>query len=87
MSYSIEDCPVVLREGFEYYARKVLAAGRTRFSAEMIINRMRWYAQIETNDPDYKINNNWKKPLAEDLMRRCPEFAGFFETRERRDDV
>jgi hypothetical protein len=82
---SIDDVPSNVKKAFEYYARKAKAKGRKRFSATMIINRMRWYTQIESNDPEWKINNNWSRPMAEDLVKRCPEFGGFFEFRDRWD--
>jgi len=48
---------------------------------------MRWHINIETKDPDgFKINNNHSRGYAQMLMDECPEFDGFFRTREQQKD-
>lgn len=67
------------------YARQAKSAGRQRFSMDMIFHRMRWYTQVETNDPDFKLNDHYTAFYARMIMRDHPdEFAEFFETRTQR---
>ena len=69
---------------FEEFAREARKAGRTRFSAHMIGNRMRWYTQIETTGDEYKVNNNHLPYYAKLLMLLYPdEFGEFFQRRDR----
>ena len=70
---------------FVQYACDAKAAGRQRYSAKAILERIRWHVSIETAGDAFKINNNWAPDLARKLARELPdEFADFFETRERR---
>ena len=45
---------------FCYFADKVIKAGHNKYSAEAIFNQIRWYTTVETNDGEYKINNDYK---------------------------
>lgn len=65
------------------YALEAKARGRRRFSIAMITERIRWYTTIETDDDEYKINNNHKAFYARKLMED-PRFAGLFQIREQR---
>jgi hypothetical protein len=68
---------------FEKFAFDAIRAGRERFSADMIFNRMRWYTQIETcDDSGFRLNNNYRTLLARLFMILHPEHDGWFEIRE-----
>jgi len=63
------------------YAAKARAAGFTRFSINMIVERIRWYHHIEQGDHEFKIDNYFRSRYARKLMEDDPTFVGFFELR------
>lgn len=71
-------------ELFHRFAMQVKNSGRTRYSADAILHRIRWHMDIDTNAADdFKINNNWSSRYARKLMKEHPTvFGGFFEVRE-----
>lgn len=69
---------------FVEFAEQVRARGKTRYSADAILHRIRWWSDVERQSGEYALNNNWTSYLARRLMRERPEFDGFFETRERK---
>jgi hypothetical protein len=79
------DNPVVY-EYFLRFALDAIEAGRTRFSARAIGERIRWYTQIETNDPDYKINDHYWPYYARLLTGTDERFASFFVLKSTRFD-
>jgi hypothetical protein len=81
--YPIDDVPMALRNEFEIWSRYAKDRGCKRFSAKMVLCQIRWYTMMKTGDDGFKVNDKWCKTLAEWLMRERPEFAGFFETRDR----
>lgn len=70
-----------LFEVFEKYTFDVIAKGRKYFSAEMIINRIRWYSQVEANNDRFKINNDAKPYYARLFEHKHPQHKGFFRKR------
>jgi len=73
-------------EMFKKLAMQVKRIGFKRFSAEMIVNQIRWKSAIKTKNDDFKINNNYKAFLSRKLMQEVPEMEGFFETRKSKAD-
>ena len=71
---------------FAQFAEQALRAGRERFSAHAIGERIRWYTAIETTDMDYKINDHHWPYYARLLMEIDSRFEGFFEVRDSRFD-
>lgn len=67
---------------FRLFALQLLQAGRTRISHGTIIERMRWESAINAG-PDYKINQNFGRPMAENFVSDYPEYEGVFEFRKR----
>lgn len=63
---------------FLRFARQAKRAGMKRYGAKSIVERIRWHIAIETNDPEYKLNNNYTSRYARLLEREYPEFEGFF---------
>ena len=63
------------------YAQRVIAAGRARFSAYAIFNRLRWHYAFESTDRTFKLNNNLQPHYARLWIRDHPKYPGFFTLR------
>ena len=66
---------------FKKYTHQAIRAGRDRFGAQSIIERIRWYTAIETKGDSFKINNNHARYYARLFMREHPVYEDFFRTR------
>ena len=66
---------------FKRFAFEARAAGRKRFGAAAICERIRWHVAVERKNDDFKVNNNFRSCLARLMIFDHPEFADFFETR------
>lgn len=77
--------PVVYRL-FKDYAWVVKRAGRSRFSADAIVQRIRWFMAFEGDGrEEFKINDHYTALYARKLMTEEPDaFGGFFELRKTR---
>lgn len=70
-------------EMFEGLALKVKNQGFKTYSAKTIMEVIRWHEDIDTNTCErFKINNNYTSLYVRALIRKRPEFIGFFELRE-----
>jgi hypothetical protein len=69
-------------QAFERFALEAVRAGRQRIGAKALWERMRWWSTVESNDPEFKLNNNWTAHLARKWQRLHPEHADLFATRE-----
>ena len=58
--------------------------GITRWSADALFHVLRWETAASTNDLALKVNNNYSRLAARDLMSQYPELQGFFELRVRK---
>lgn len=67
---------------FYKFAKDAKNAGRKRFSGWMLINRIRWYTDIETSGKTFKIANDYIGLYVRLLIYYYPEFEGFFVMRE-----
>jgi len=63
------------------FTNKVINRGFRNFSAESIINQIRWFTSIETTGDVFKINNDLKPYYARQFMKDNPQHQGFFRTR------
>jgi uncharacterized membrane protein len=70
-----------LYEAFKQYSANAINSGYKYFSAEMIINRMRWYSMIEAKDDSFKIRNDVKPFFARMLMANNEKYNNFFKLR------
>ena len=69
---------------FRTFAVQLQRAGNLRFSADMVMHRVRFEAVMTWNkSKGFKINNDFTALYARELMRE-PRFAGVFETRRRK---
>lgn len=71
-------------EAFKKFATQVKDTGKNSYSAKSIFERMRWHSEIETVGESFKLCNNYTAHYARKLMNDCPEFEGFFRTKELR---
>lgn len=68
-------------EHFSMFAFQAINAGRQRFGAKAICERIRWYVAMEWKGEPYKINNNYVSRLARKFIDDCPQYSYLFETR------
>ena len=64
---------------FRELAFEMHQTGRERYSAETIINVMRWHHDLSTTGKPFKISNDFKPLYARLLVNKHPEFEGFFQ--------
>jgi len=69
-------------EGFIKYSLELIKAGKTKISAYLIFERMRWEAAISVNLDGYKLNNNFRPYYARKFMEEFPQYAGYFTLRQ-----
>lgn len=68
---------------FKQYANQMKESGREHYSAEIIINQIRWHHDIKSNGADvFKISNDFKPLYARLLVYKFPEFKDFFQFRQ-----
>lgn len=68
-------------EVFDRFAREIVRAKRDQFGVSLIVERIRWFTNIETDSADgFKISNNMKPYYARLWMRNNPKHKGLFKT-------
>ena len=66
-------------ELFKDYTFQAIAAGVKSYGAQAIIERIRWYSQVETkSDDNYKISNSHVAFYARKFMKEFPQHDTFF---------
>lgn len=93
--------PLTIEEQFEIYnqanphiwyafmeeAFEQLRQGRKHLSAKAIIEKLRYETNLRAKDfQKFKINNSFTSLYARKLIEEFPEFASFFELRERKEE-
>ena len=66
---------------FKQFARDAYHAGPARFSAQSIIERIRWKTSVEARGGEFKINNDFVACYARKFHHENPHLDGFFRTR------
>lgn len=67
---------------FERFAFEAIGAGRERFGAKAIWERLRWELGVRVVGAEApKLNNNHTAYYAREFVRRNPKHAGLFEFR------
>ena len=61
---------------------QAIERGFQHYSIQSIFERIRWHADIETDDPEFKLNNNHRPYYARLFMEDFPKHEDFFRTRE-----
>lgn len=69
-------------ELFRRFAFELRDAGRKRYSAKALIERIRWHMATSSTEEEFKINNVFTSRYVRKLVEQCPEFEGFFELRK-----
>ena len=67
---------------FKKFARQAQTNGRSYFGARSIGERIRWYVNVETTDPEFKINDHFWPFYVRLLIQEDPSFATFFRQRK-----
>ena len=73
-------------EHFEKQALKAIEKGRTKISAKLIINWIRWNEFLRSTDKSFKINDAYQSYYARYFIDKHPEHAGVFELRKLRNE-
>ena len=63
---------------FKDYTFEAINSGRNKYSQWAIINRIRWYSEIETKGGEFKISNDYICFYARLFHARYPEHSDFF---------
>lgn len=61
-------------KAFEEQALKAIAKGRTKISAKLIINWIRWHEYLESPDMDFKINDAYQSYYARFFIEKYPQY-------------
>jgi hypothetical protein len=72
-------------EAFQRYTFELLRAGRTAYSSDAILHRIRWDSAIQTSGTPFKISNNHSAYYARKFHAAFPQHDGFFRTNELRE--
>jgi hypothetical protein len=72
-----ENNPLVFEE-FKNLAFKIKNTGRKKYSAEAILQVLRWHRDLQTTGEPFKISNNFRSMYARLLVHNYPEFKEFF---------
>lgn len=67
----------------ELYAFKAIAAGRTQYGVQSILEMVRWHKdmRIAPDEDGFKLSNNHAAYYARLFHTKNPKYAGFFKTR------
>jgi hypothetical protein len=74
-------------KAFEEQVFKAINKGRTKISAKLIINWIRWHEFLESNDKNFKINDAYQSYYARYFIEKNPEHSEIFEFRKLRNEV
>lgn len=68
---------------FRRFALEAVQSGRARFGGAMIIQRIRYFVEIETKGDVVKINNDFEPYYVRMFVAKFPQHEGLFELRRR----
>jgi len=71
---------------FKRFTFEAIAAGRKYFSAEAIINQIRWHTMVTTKGDCFKLNNDYKAFFSRLFAAEHPEHSDFFRFRKSKAD-
>ena len=54
-----------------------------RYSAQAVIERIRWETSVREKGSKFKFSHNWRSFYAKKFMNDFPEYDGFFTTRSK----
>lgn len=73
-------------KAFEEQAMRAINKGRTKLSAKLIINWIRWHEFLESNDLNFKLNDAYQSYYARHFVEKYPEFKDVFDFRKLRNE-
>ncbi len=76
--------PHIYKE-FEEQVLKSIEKGRTKISAKLIINWIRWNSFVNTGESP-RINDAFQSYYPREFIKRHPEYEGIFEMRKLRNE-
>lgn len=71
---------------FESQAIEAINRGRTKLSAKLIINWIRWNEILKTSEENFKINDAFQSYYARLFIENHPQHEGVFELRRLRNE-
>lgn len=71
---------------FEEQALRAINKGRTKISAKLIINWIRWHEFIESTDKNFRVNDAFQSYFARLFVEKYPEHKDIFEFRKLRNE-
>ncbi|MCG7592438.1 hypothetical protein [Mycobacterium sp. PSTR-4-N] len=74
---------VLIRLAREWITR----TGRHKVGISALFERTRWEIAITTNDPEFKLNNNYRAYYARLMMAEHPDLADLFQLRSSEADA
>ena len=66
---------------FKQFTFEAIRKGHRYFSIALVTERIRWEITVNTTDPEFKLNNNYKAFYARKFHRDYPMYDGLFRTR------
>jgi hypothetical protein len=60
----------------------IASTGRHKLGIGALFERARWELALQTTDPDFKLNNDYRAFYARLLMLNHPELRGLFDLRD-----
>ena len=71
---------------FEEQAIKAINAGRSKLSAKLIINWIRWNHFLESDDKNFRINDAYQAYYARAFVEKYPQYEDKFNFRKLRNE-
>ena len=72
---------------FVRFSKEMIGRGYKAYSAQSVIERIRWEKDAGSNGTaSFKINNNYTAFYSRRFMRMYPQYEGFFRTRHQVSD-
>lgn len=59
----------------------IVKTGRRKLGIATLFERARWEIALATNDPDFRLNNNWRAFYARLIIRQEADLDGLFDLR------
>ena len=73
-------------KAFENEALRALSMGRTKISAKLLINWIRWHEFVTSNDESFKINDAYQSYYARHFVAKYPQYHNVFDFRKLRNE-
>ena len=71
---------------FEDQALDAIRKGRTKISAKLIINWIRWNEFLKSTDKNFRINDAYQSYYARYFIEKYPQYSDYFDLRKLRNE-